>query len=178
MFVPDEMKRYAYENRPLPIGYDQTISQPFIVASMTELLELKAEHKVLEIGTGSGYQAAVLAEICDQVHSIEIIPELGKRANTVLDELGYKQVRVKIGNGYEGWPSEAPFHRMIVTCAPYKIPEALTQQLAPGGRILIPVGKPWQTQQLVVVKKTKNGRIVTEKKYPVRFVPMTGKIPD
>ena len=122
VFIPEEMQQYAYENRPLPIGYDQTISQPFIVASMTELLGLKAEHKVLEIGTGSGYQAAVLAELCDSVYSIEIVPELGERAKAILGELGYHQVKVKTGNGYEGWPAEAPFDRIIVTCAPYNIP--------------------------------------------------------
>ena len=175
VFVPEEDSRHAYENRPLPIGYNQTISQPVIVAHMTELLGLKAGHKVLEIGTGSGYQAAVLAELCDSVYSIEIVAPLGERAKAVLGELGYHQVRVRIGNGYEGWPEEAPFDRIIVTCAPDDIPEALTEQLAPGGRIIIPVGSPWQAQQLIVVRKNRKGKISSEKQYPVRFVPMTGK---
>ena len=175
VFIPAEMQAYAYDNRPLPIGYNQTISQPLIVAHMTELLELNAANKVLEIGTGSGYQAAVLAEICDHVYSMEIIPALGERAAALLEELGYDQVRVRIHNGYEGWPEEAPFDRMIVTCAPDDVPQALVEQLAPGGRIIIPVGGPYQTQYLVVVRKNKNGKIITEKQYPVRFVPMTGK---
>lgn len=174
-FVPEDLQAYAYENRPLPIGYNQTISQPLIVAHMSELLELNATHKVLEIGTGSGYQAAVLGELCDSVYSIEIIPQLGKRAGAILAELGYDQVRVRIGNGYKGWPEQAPFDRMIVTCAPDDIPEALIEQLKPEGRIIIPVGNPRETQYLVVVKKNKKGEIITEKQYPVRFVPMTGK---
>ena len=174
MFVPEAAQRQAYENRPLLIGYDQTISQPFIVAHMTQLLNLKREHKILEIGTGSGYQAAVLAELCDSVYSMEIIPPLGERARAVLDELGYP-VNVRIGNGYEGWPEEAPFDRMIVTCAPEEVPDALTEQLKPGGKIVIPVGSAWRTQYLVVVRKSKNGRITTDQQYPVRFVPMTGE---
>jgi protein-L-isoaspartate(D-aspartate) O-methyltransferase len=175
VFIPEEMQAYAYDNRPLHIGYNQTISQPVIVAHMSELLELHKASKVLEIGTGSGYQAAVLAEICSAVFTMEIIPALGERAAALLQELGYDQVRVRIGNGYEGWPEQAPFDRMIVTCAPDDVPQALVEQLAPGGRIVIPVGSPWQTQYLVVVRKNKNGKIITEKQYPVRFVPMTGK---
>lgn len=173
-FVPGDLQAYAYENRPLPIGYNQTISQPLIVAHMTELLDLKSSFKVLEIGTGSGYQAAVLGELCDSVYSMEIIPQLGKRATAILSELGYDKVRVRIGNGYEGWPDHAPFHRIIVTCAPDDIPGALTDQLAPGGRIIIPVGNPRETQYLVVVKKNRKGELSKEKQYPVRFVPMTG----
>lgn len=172
VFMPEEQRRYAYENRPLSIGYKQTISQPFIVAHMTELLELKASHKVLEIGTGSGYQAAILAELCDSVFSIEIIPALGERAALVLKELGYHQINLRIGNGYKGWPEQAPFDRMIVTCAPDDIPEALVEQLAPDGRIIIPVGSPFQSQSLVLIKKNRKGKIVIEKQYPVRFVPM------
>lgn len=173
-FVPSDLQAYAYQNRPLPIGYDQTISQPVIVAHMTELLDLKAFHKVLEIGTGSGYQAAILGELCDSVYSMEIIPQLGRGATTILAELGYEQVVVKIGNGYKGWPEHAPFDRIIVTCAPDDIPQALTQQLAAGGRIIIPVGNPREIQYLVVVKKNKKGKIIQEMQYPVRFVPMTG----
>ncbi len=175
VFVPEELREFAYENRPLPIGYNQTISQPAIVAHMTELLEIEAAHKVLEIGTGSGYQAAVLAELCKSVYTIEIIPALGERAAMVLRDLGYDQIRFRIGNGYEGWPEHAPFDRMIVTCAPDDIPETLLEQLAPEGRIVIPVGNPYETQYLVVVKKNSKGRIITEKLYPVRFVPMLGE---
>jgi protein-L-isoaspartate(D-aspartate) O-methyltransferase len=173
-FVPEELQPYAYKNRPLPIGYDQTISQPIIVAHMTELLELESSHKVLEIGTGSGYQAAILAELCDRVYTMEIIKPLGETASILLMELGYDQIKVRIGNGYEGWPEQAPFDRMIVTCAPDDIPEALLDQLAAGGRMIIPVGSPNQTQYLVLVQKNKKGRIIREKQYPVRFVPMTG----
>ena len=174
VFIPEELQTFAYENRPLPIGYNQTISQPIIVAHMTELLELVKGHKVLEIGTGSGYQAAILAELCDRVYSMEIIRPLGEAATVLLRELGYHQIKVRIGNGYEGWPEQAPFDRMIVTCAPDNIPEALLDQLAAGGRLIIPVGSPQQTQYLVLVQKNKKGRIIREKQYPVRFVPMTG----
>ncbi|MEN8158251.1 MAG: protein-L-isoaspartate(D-aspartate) O-methyltransferase [Bacteroidota bacterium] len=175
LFVPDAYQEEAYENRPLPIGYNQTISQPFIVAHMTEMLELQRNHRVLEIGTGSGYQAAVLAELCDHVYTIEIIPPLGNQTKALLRTLGYDRVHVKIGDGYEGWPEHAPFDRIIVTCAPDDIPEPLTEQLAAGGRIVIPVGKPFSTQYMVVVKKDSKGRITHRTKYPVRFVPMTGK---
>ena len=174
-FVPVVYQKEAYKNRPLPIGYNQTISQPFIVAHMTEMLELQRNHRVLEIGTGSGYQAAVLAELCDHVYTIEIIPPLGKQAKTLLTALGYDQVHVKIGDGYEGWREHAPYDRIIVTCAPDDIPKPLTEQLAAGGRIVIPVGKPFSTQYMVVVKKDSKGRVSRKTKYPVRFVPMTGK---
>jgi protein-L-isoaspartate(D-aspartate) O-methyltransferase len=142
---------------------------------MTELLELQRDHRVLEIGTGSGYQAAVLAELCDHVFTIEIIPSLGKQAEKILRELGYSNIHLRIGDGYEGWPEQAPFDRIIVTCAPDDIPEPLISQLAPGGRIVIPVGKPYGNQYMVVVRKDNKGRITREHKYPVRFVPMTGK---
>ena len=175
VFVPQAYRREAYRNSPLLIGHNQTISQPFIVAHMTEILDLKREHRVLEIGTGSGYQAAVLGELCDQVFTMEIIPPLGRQAEALLGELGYTGIHVKIGDGYEGWPEHAPFHRIIVTCAPDDIPEPLIEQLALGGRIVIPVGKPYQSQYLVVVKKDSKGRISQKTLYPVRFVPMTGK---
>ena len=175
MFVPEAFSREAYRNSPLYIGHNQTISQPFIVAHMTELLELEREHRVLEIGTGSGYQAAILAELCDHVYTIEIIPPLGQKAEKVLTELGYTDVHIRIGDGYEGWPEYAPFDRIIVTCAPDEIPEPLVKQLKPGGRIVIPVGRPFGTQYMVVVKKDKKGHISRDRKYPVRFVPMTGK---
>jgi protein-L-isoaspartate(D-aspartate) O-methyltransferase len=175
LFVPEAYRDEAYRNSPLPIGYNQTISQPFIVAHMTELLELQRDHKVLEIGTGSGYQAAVLAELCDHVYTIEIIPPLGRQAEATLRELGYTGIHTRTGDGYEGWPEQAPFDRIIVTCAPDDIPEPLISQLAPGGLIVIPVGKPYGTQYMVVVRKDNKGRITREHKYPVRFVPMTGK---
>jgi protein-L-isoaspartate(D-aspartate) O-methyltransferase len=175
VFVPGESRREAYRNSPLLIGYNQTISQPYIAARMTEMLKLKPDHNVLEIGTGSGYQAAVLAELCNQVHTIEIIPPLGRQAEALLKELGYTNIHVKIGDGYEGWPELAPFHRIIVTCAPDNIPQPLLDQLAIDGRIVIPVGKQNQTQYMVVVTKDRNGRISRTRHYPVRFVPMTGK---
>lgn len=178
LFVPAEYQDLSYRNSPLYIGYEQTISQPFIVAHMSELLELKPEHRVLEIGTGSGYQAAVLAELCKHVYTIEIVAPLGRKAANLLKELGYSQIQVRIGNGYEGWPEAAPFDRIIVTCAPEDIPQALQDQLKPGGRMVIPVGKQYGTQYMVVVTKDKKGRISQKKHYPVRFVPMTGKSDD
>ncbi|MCK5135106.1 MAG: protein-L-isoaspartate(D-aspartate) O-methyltransferase [Bacteroidales bacterium] len=175
IFVPEAYQREAYRNSPLLIGHNQTISQPFIVAHMTEMLELRPNHRVLEIGTGSGYQAAVLGELCNEVFTMEIIPPLGRQAESLLNELGYTNILVKIGNGYEGWPEFAPFDRIIVTCAPDDIPQALLDQLSNGGRIVIPVGKPYQTQYMVVVEKDMKGRVSRKRKYPVRFVPMTGK---
>ena len=174
LFVPEEYRDLAYKNSPLYIGYEQTISQPFIVAHMSELLELKPEHRVLEIGTGSGYQAAVLGELCNHVYTIEIVAPLGKKAAKLLKELGYTQVQVRIGNGYEGWPEEAPFDRIIVTCAPEDIPQVLLDQLKPGGRMVIPVGKTFGTQYMVEVNKDQKGRTSQPRHYPVRFVPMTG----
>ena len=174
LFVPAEYRDLAYRNSPLYIGYEQTISQPFIVAHMSELLELEPDHRVLEIGTGSGYQAAVLGELCKHVYTIEIVAPLGRKAAALLKELGYSQVQVRIGNGYEGWPEAAPFDRIIVTCAPEDIPQALLDQLKPGGRMVIPVGKQYGTQYMVEVTKDKRGRISQKKHYPVRFVPMTG----
>jgi len=140
LFVPEQYRNFAYSDRPLPIGEGQTISQPYIVALMTELLDLKKSDKVLEIGTGSGYQAAILAEICDSVYTIEIIPSLGKQAQALLRELGYHNIHCKIGDGYLGWPEHAPYDGIIVTCAPSKIPQPLKEQLAEGGRMVIPVG--------------------------------------
>jgi protein-L-isoaspartate(D-aspartate) O-methyltransferase len=175
LFVPEEYRALAYRNSPLYIGYNQTISQPYIVAHMSELLRLKPEHRVLEIGTGSGYQAAVLAELCNNVYTIEIVPQLGRRAEKLLKDLGYDQVHVRIGDGYEGWPEAAPFDRIIVTCAPENIPGPLLDQLAPGGRMVIPVGAQLGTQYLVEVRKDRKGSITQREYYPVRFVPMTGK---
>jgi protein-L-isoaspartate(D-aspartate) O-methyltransferase len=173
-FVPESAKRYAYENRPLPIGHGQTISQPYIVAIMTDLLELDPDDKVLEIGTGSAYQAAVLAELVPQVYSIEIIGDLARRARDVLDRLGYTQVETRIGDGYYGWQEQAPFDAILVTAAADHIPPPLIKQLKPGGRMLIPVGSRFMTQQLVLVNKGDEG-ITTRLVLPVRFVPLTGE---
>lgn len=178
LFVPEEYQDLAYRNTPLLIGHKQTISQPFIVAYMSELLDLKQEHLVLEIGTGSGYQAAVLGELCKHVYTIEIVTPLGKKAAKLLEELGYDQIQVRIGDGYEGWPEAAPYDRIIVTCAPENIPAPLLEQLAPGGRMVIPVGGQYETQYMVEVTKDKKGRITQKEHYPVRFVPMTGKSVD
>ena len=171
-FVPEDVRAFAYDDRPLSIGLGQTISQPYIVAYMTQVLELQKDHVVLEVGTGSGYQAAVLAEIAKQVYSIEILPDLAARAKTTLAQAGYRNVEVRTGNGYRGWPDRAPFHRIIVTAAPPEIPQALIEQLAPGGIMVVPVGT--SNQEIVIVTKTPTG--VTQKKtIPVRFVPMVGK---
>jgi protein-L-isoaspartate(D-aspartate) O-methyltransferase len=171
-FVPEPYRNYAYADEPLPIGEGQTISQPYIVALMTETLNINKDSKVLEIGTGSGYQAAVLAEIAKEVYSIEIVESLAKRASETLERLGYKNAKVKCGDGYRGWPQEAPFDAIIVTAAPGHIPQPLIDQLKVGGRMSIPVGDVYQ--ELVVVTKQEKG--ITKKDIiPVRFVPMTGE---
>lgn len=170
-FVPGFQRRAAYKNRPLPIGGGQTISQPFIVALMTDLLNLQPEHKVLEIGTGSGYQAAVLAKLAEHVYTIEIVGSLGKAAARTLSRLGYTNVHTKIGDGYAGWPEHAPYDAVIVTAAPDHIPTTLIEQLKPGGRMVIPVGTLWQ--ELLVVTKHANGTTTSEDVVPVRFVPLT-----
>jgi protein-L-isoaspartate(D-aspartate) O-methyltransferase len=171
-FVPASSRDLAYENRPLPIGHGQTISQPFIVAYMTEAAEIAAGERVLEIGTGSGYQAAVLGELAKQVYTIEIIPELADGARAVLRELGYKNVEVKTGNGYAGWPEHAPFDAIVVTAAPDQVPQALIEQLAVRGKMIVPVGSSFQ--QMVIITKTESG-VVERRTIPVAFVPMTGK---
>ena len=170
-FVPRDQKRAAYRNRPLPIGEGQTISQPYIVALMTDLLGLEPDAKVLEIGTGCGYQSAVLAEIAGKVHSIEIIDSLGRQAAATLARLGYTNVETRIGDGYKGWPEAAPFDAIIVTAAPDHIPPALIEQLKPGGRLVIPVGR--LAQELMVVRKNGDGLTLGEQIVPVRFVPLT-----
>lgn len=170
-FVPESYQAMAYADFPLSIGEGQTISQPYIVAFMTENLRLTDDDRVLEIGTGSGYQAAVLAEIAGEVHTIEIIPSLGRRAQALLKELGYDNIFVKIGDGYKGWPEKAPYDAVIVTCAPENIPGALIDQLKEGGRIIIPVGKTGSVQELVRGVKVK-GKLETQDVLPVRFVPM------
>lgn len=173
-FVPEALRSRAYRDHPLPIGHDQTISQPFIVAKMSELLELEPGQRVLEVGTGSGYQAAVLAQMGVTVFTIEIVPPLAKQAQTVLSALGYESIRVKVGDGYKGWPEHAPFDGIIVTCAPSHIPEPLKMQLAEGGRMVIPVGSVWSRQRLVLLRKV-DGRIKQESIFDVRFVPMVNE---
>jgi protein-L-isoaspartate(D-aspartate) O-methyltransferase len=171
-FVPEHLRPLAYSDSPLPIGEDQTISQPYIVAFMTEALKLKPHDKVLEIGTGSGYQAAVLAEIADSVFTIEIIESLGKSADVRLKRLGYQNVVVRIGDGYQGWVEEAPFDAIMVTAAPDQVPQPLIDQLKVGGRLVIPVGV--EEQELVRITKTNEG-VTRENLLPVMFVPMTGE---
>jgi protein-L-isoaspartate(D-aspartate) O-methyltransferase len=172
-FVPDEVKGLAYIDSPLPIGDNQTISQPYIVALMTELLGLKGDEKVLEIGTGSGYQAAILAEIVKEVYTIEILPSLANTALQRLQKLGYKNITVKCGDGYKGWKEHAPFDGIIVTCAPDHIPQPLIDQLKVGGRMVIPVGELYQ--ELLLITKTSKSTITRKSIIPVRFVPMTGE---
>ncbi len=174
-FVPDHLKKYAYADEPLPIGEDQTISQPYIVAYMTEYLHLGPEDNVLEIGTGSGYQAAVLAEIIDTVYTIEIVDVLARKAQKTLERLGYENVFVKVGDGYKGWPEHAPFDAIIITAAPTKIPAPLKEQLKVGGRMILPLGD--YSQELVLIEKNEKG-YEQKKLLPVRFVPMTGEIVD
>jgi len=172
LFVPDDYRHYAYSDTPVPIGHGQTISQPYIVALMTEELNVSNADRVLEIGTGSGYQAAILAEIVKEVYSIEIVKPLGESAGARLEELGYKNVKVMVGDGYLGWPEHAPFDRIIVTCAPTDIPEPLVDQLQEGGIMMIPVGTAG-FQYLYRVKKYM-GEAETEEVIPVSFVPLTG----
>ncbi|HUF72392.1 MAG TPA: protein-L-isoaspartate(D-aspartate) O-methyltransferase [Gammaproteobacteria bacterium] len=172
-FVPDAYRDFAYENRPLPIGNGQTISQPYIVALMTELASVDADSVVLEIGTGSGYQAAVLAEIARHVYSIEIVASLGERAAETLERLGYTNVSVRIGDGYQGWPEYAPFDAIIVTAAPEQVPAPLIGQLKPGGRLVVPVGPEGGTQSLRVIEKDAAGELSSTDVLPVRFVPFT-----
>jgi protein-L-isoaspartate(D-aspartate) O-methyltransferase len=172
-FVPEGSRRRAYADRPLPIGYGQTISQPFIVALMTHLLDVEPDDAVLEVGTGSGYQAAVLSPLAARVCSIEIIPELGHSAAERLQRLGYDNVRTRVGDGYYGWQDCGPFDGIVVTAAASHVPPPLIRQLKPGGRIAIPVGGPFATQQLMLVEKDADGRITTRQLLPVRFVPLT-----
>ncbi|PYJ60810.1 MAG: protein-L-isoaspartate O-methyltransferase [Verrucomicrobia bacterium] len=172
-FVPADSRTASYEDGPLPIGYGQTISQPYIVAFMTEQLRPKPSDRLLEVGTGSGYQAAILAELVADVYTIEIIEPLAKNAEATLQRLGYKNVHVKVGDGYSGWPEHAPFDAIIVTCAPDKVPQPLTDQLKEGGRMIIPVGDRF-AQELYLLEK-KNGQLKESVTLPVRFVPMAGE---
>ena len=172
-FVPDIYKPYAYENRPLPIGENQTTSQPYIVAIMTNLGMIDKNSKVLEVGTGSGYQAAILAEIVQHVYTIELIELLGIKARRVLNDLGYKNITVRIGDGYDGWIEHATYDAIIVTAAPDKVPQSLLDQLSPGGRLIIPVGPQTRTQHLQVLTKDQMGNIEIRNVMPVGFVPLT-----
>jgi protein-L-isoaspartate(D-aspartate) O-methyltransferase len=172
-FVPEEFRALAYINRPLPIGHNQTISQPYIVAIMTDLLGVAEGGRVLEVGTGSGYQAAVLGELCDQVYSIEIVAPLGLETQALLKRLGYTNVHVKIGDGYAGWPEHAPFDGIIVTAAAPEVPQPLIDQLKPGGRMIIPVTTRIGEQELLLIEKDNNGDISRQEILPVRFVPLT-----
>lgn len=174
-FVRNRLQQFAYENRPLPIGYGQTISQPYIVAIMTDLIKPKKDHRILEIGTGSGYQAAVLAELVKQVYTIEIIRPLAKESAKRLKKLGYHNVKTRLGDGYYGWDEFAPFDAIVVTAAAGHVPPPLLKQLKPGGRMIIPVGSRFMTQQLLMVNKDAQGKITTEQILPVMFVPLTGK---
>lgn len=175
LFVPQNLIAQAYADYPLPIGAGQTISQPYIVAFMTELLEVETRHSVLEIGTGSGYQAAVLSRLADKVYSIEIVKSLGVEARRRLDQLGYRNVRILIGDGHLGWPEYAPFDRIILTAAAEEVPKRLLDQLATPGRLVAPIGRPNWSQDLIVIDKDTDGKIKRRKLLPVRFVPMTGK---
>ena len=178
LFVPEHLREHAYKDHPLPIGSDQTISQPYIVALMTEYLELSGKERVLEIGTGSGYQAAVLSQLVDSCWSIEVVEELARESSSLLQSLGYSNVYVKWGDGYKGWPEHAPFDCIIITAAPETIPETLVEQLAVGGRMVLPVGSHFQ--DLILITKTARG-IRKRSIIPVRFVPMihpSDPIPD
>jgi len=172
LFVPEGVRPRAYEDSPLPIGVDQTISQPYIVALMTSLLDLDGSERVLEVGTGSGYQAAVLAEIVDSVYTIEIVQPLAERARETLRSLGYGRVEVRAGDGYEGWAERGPFDGIVVTCAPRGVPPPLIEQLAEGGRLVIPYGERWFQELVLIVKE--DGQVRRESILPVRFVPLTG----
>jgi protein-L-isoaspartate(D-aspartate) O-methyltransferase len=171
-FVPEALRAWAYDDHPLPIGHDQTISQPYVVALMTSSIRPNRGMKVLEVGTGSGYQAAVLSACVAEVVSIEVVPALGRRAELLLKQLGYRNVHVRVGDGYDGWPERGPFDAVVVTAAPGRIPKPLLDQLRVGGRLVAPVGRG--VQNLVVITKTAQGN-VTEVIDAVRFVPMTGK---
>ena len=170
-FVPGELRKFAYEDGPLPIGHGQTISQPYIVALMTELLDLAPASRVLEVGTGSGYQAAILAELAASVYTIEIVPELSQQAEKILARLGYRNVHARVGDGHAGWPEAAPFDAIVVTCAPDDIPPQLVEQLREGGRLVVPVGPAGDVQELYLLEKSK-GKILQKSITAVRFVPM------
>ena len=171
-FVPPDMKSAAFENGPLPIGCGQTISQPYIVALMTDMVAPEAEHRILEIGTGSGYQTAILSQLCHKVYSVEVVEKLGAAAAELFKKLGYHNIETRIGDGYQGWPEHAPYDGIIVTAAATHIPAALVEQLKPGGRMAIPVGLPYSHQELMLVRKDQQGKTLTESVLGVAFVPL------
>jgi protein-L-isoaspartate(D-aspartate) O-methyltransferase len=170
--MPPAARPLAYEDRPVSIGYGQTISQPYIVAFMTEMLDVTKAHRVLEIGAGSGYQAAILSSVAKEVYTIEIVPQLAKSAAETLKRMGLRNVTVREGDGYKGWPDEAPFDRIILTAAPPELPAALTDQLKPGGKLVAPIGERGSAQSLLLVEKAPDGRITSRHLAPVQFVPM------
>jgi protein-L-isoaspartate(D-aspartate) O-methyltransferase len=170
--VPQDQVHLAYRNHPLPIGHSQTISQPYIVALSTDLLAPEPSHVLLEVGTGSGYQAAVLAEIARQVYTIELLEPLGRTAESRLAELGYKNIEVRIGDGYKGWPEKGPFDGIVVTAAAPKVPQALVDQLKPGGKLVIPIGERWEVQKLLLIVRNADGTLQQKNVLPVRFVPL------
>ena len=176
-FVPKEMEAAAYTDGPLPIGDGQTISQPYVVAKMTELLRLRRTDRVFELGTGSGYQAAVASRLCAHVYTVEIKPRLAERAGRTLSELGYSNVNVRAGDGFRGWPEAAPFDAMLITASVPKLPDQLLKQLKAGGRAVLPVGPTYGVQDLVLIEKGADGKSVTRSIFPVRFVPATGSGP-
>ena len=171
-FVPPDMKSAAFENGPLPIGCGQTISQPYIVALMTDMVAPEAEHRILEIGTGFGYQTAILSQLCHKVYSVEVVEKLGAAAAELFKKLGYHNIETRIGDGYQGWPEHAPYDGIIVTAAATHIPAALVEQLKPGGRMAIPVGLPYSHQELMLVRKDEQGKTLTESVLGVAFVPL------
>jgi protein-L-isoaspartate(D-aspartate) O-methyltransferase len=173
-FVPPELRYAAFDNGPLPIGFEQTISQPYIVALMTDLLQPKEDHVVLEIGTGSGYQTAILSQLCQQVYTVEVIATLSTEAKRRFDKLGYDNIEAKTDNGYKGWPDHAPYDGIIVTAAADHVPEAFIEQLKPGGRLVIPVGLPYRYQELILIEKDNNGDTHTTSILGVAFVPLIG----
>lgn len=174
-FVPPELRAHAYDNRPLPIGHHQTISQPYVVALMTDLLAPQPGQRILEVGTGCGYQTAVLAESGAEIYSIEIVEPLARDAAALIEALGYAQVHTRIGDGYFGWPEQAPFDGVMVTAAAPEVPQALIEQLKPGGRLVIPVGAQYASQELVTIDKDADGEIARQSVLPVAFVPLTGE---
>ena len=176
-FMPPDVRNLAYHDNPVPIGYRQTISQPSLVAFMTQTLDVNKNHRVLEIGTGSGYQAAVLAALAKEVYTIEIVPPLAKSSAATLKRLGYRNVVTREGNGYAGWPEQAPFDRIILTAAPPELPQALVDQLKPGGKLVAPVGRTVLEQELILVEKSNTGKVTQQSVLPVRFVPMVQQPP-
>lgn len=178
LFVPPGMKRFAFDNGPLSIGHGQTISQPYIVALMTDLLQIRPDHRILEIGTGSGYQTAILSLLCKQVYTLELIPELSETARRSLADMGYDNVQAQTGNGYQGWPEQAPFDGIMVTAAAAYVPPALVEQLRPGGRLVIPVGQPYAHQELILIEKDGEGSCHQENILGVAFVPLVDTAPD